>query len=407
MYFQKLANQINVQPILDALDANPQLWNQNPIRTTHVENDYGLKSPHLEVDDILIRFNRMDQSLEQAVVATDCYWYPASDLIPVDQIIYQLMPAVRADQIGRVMITKMAPGAFIAPHEDQGPPAEYYQRFHLCLQNEPGAQFICGDEVMEPLPGDLFWVNNAATHSVRNDSMVDRLTLIIDLRTTFNEHLKPCMNLFRDLTKQLPPETRSHREIAIQESVKRTDYPSGTSFQVERWNDVIAEMLEYEVAHWDELGLDHQDVPQDIDFARYRDVDNAGKLHVVTARLDGKVIGYHISLINSHLHYKSTLHATVDLYYLDPVHRKSKIGVEMFLFAEKSLTDLGVVKVITGTKIHLNHSQLFESLGYKGTELVFTKILRKPVLPKETKKKPSKKEAAVFKKQRLNGVGKK
>lgn len=147
------------------------------------------------------------------------------------------------------------------------------------------------------------------------------------------------------------------------------------TYQVERWNDIAEQFEPFIEPHWRELGLDHQDVPVDLYWEKYAELDNLGVLHVVTVRDDGVMIGYHISLVMVMLHYKSTLHAVVDLYYLKPEYRQSKIGLEMFRFAEESFKKLGVVKIINGTKLHLNHEKLFLGLGFKPTETIYTKIL--------------------------------
>ena len=362
-HFTILAVDTPVEDIKLALAQHPELWDQNDLRTSHVG------SAHSDVSDIWIRFNRPDQGFGQQVDATNCFWYPASSVVPAEQHVYSLMSFVRGEQIGRVIITKLPPGGKIEAHEDKGPPAEFYQRFHLCIQNEDGAVFTCGDEQLTPEPGMVYWINNAEKHSVENNSNADRITMIMDIRTMFGEAIKPTYNINPEAVKM------TAREKAIKGSIKKTDYPEGVSIQVERWNDCIAELLEYEVDHWNELGLDHQDVPQDINFDLYAQMDNAGSLHVVTARLDGHVIGYHISFVKTNPHYMSTLHAHVDLYYLKPEHRKSKIGVQMFKFAEQTLKEKGVVKLVTPTKLHLHHGALFRGLGYNEVETVFTKIL--------------------------------
>lgn len=361
--FRILADNLPVQDLLDALNQQPDLWDQNDLRTSHVG------SAHSDVSDIWVRFNRPDQGFGQQIDDTACYWYPASSRLPVDVSLYYLMMAVRGDQLGRVIITKLPPGGKITAHEDKGPPAEFYQRFHLCIQNEPGAVFKCGDEEIEPEPGMLFWVNNAVKHEVENNGNIDRITMIVDVKTWFGEDSKPTYNINVEDVK------KTAREKAIANSIKR-EWPEGITYQVEKWNDCIAEMLEYEVDHWMELGLEHQDVPQDINFDLYAQMCNAGSLHVVTCRENGHIIGYHITFVKTHPHYQSTLHGHVDLYYLKPEYRKSKIGVRMFKFAEESLKSIGVKKLITPTKKHLHHGALFEGLGFKEVESVYTKILK-------------------------------
>lgn len=147
------------------------------------------------------------------------------------------------------------------------------------------------------------------------------------------------------------------------------------TYQVERWNDVVCELYPFAELHWNEIALDHNTVPLCMDWARYYKMDNDNSLHTVTVRDNGIVIGYHVSVISGHLHYSSTLHAMVDLYYILPAYRKGRIGIKLFKYTEDSLKAIGVHKIITGTKVHKDNSKLFEYLGYKNTEIIFTKLI--------------------------------
>jgi len=128
--------------------------------------------------------------------------------------------------------------------------------------------------------------------------------------------------------------------------------------------------------HWLEVARDHDLIPLDPDVDEYARLDATGELQILTCRKDGRVIGYHFTLVRPHLHYKSTLHGFVDIYFVAKDHRKGRIGVELFIEAEKALAKRGVVKVFTATKTHLDMSRLFERLGWRPTEMVFTKILK-------------------------------
>ncbi len=149
------------------------------------------------------------------------------------------------------------------------------------------------------------------------------------------------------------------------------------SYQTEHYNDCIKEIDALLYAHWQEVALNHDDVPLDKDEASYQKLADDGQLNIVTVRNDGRLIGYHASIVKTHLHYKSTLHAFVDVYYLMPEYRRGGIGIQLIKEAELSLANRGVVKVFTGTKKHLDMSKLFLRLGWHETETVFSKILRR------------------------------
>lgn len=347
--FRVLSRGVNVQPILDALNVQPELWNQDTYRTCHQ------KSPHKEASDILIRFNDV-ADIKHVLDDIECYWQDAAFKLPVMPYIYDLMMNVAGERIGRCVITRLKPGAKIAAHADQGAPAAYYQRFHLCLQNAPGAKFICGDEVLEPQAGDWFILDNSMEHSVINDSTEDRLTMIVDIRTPLFEDLKP------SYMKYVP------------EPLAET-YPEGISYQEESFTLLIPELKFFEPLHWAELGVTKDDVPVDMGWHRYVQLEKEGKVHVATVRDSGRLIGYHITFVGPHYHYHSTLHGMVDLYYILPEYRKNKVGVGLFKFAEAALKKLGVVRIITGTKVHLPNDKLFASLGYTMTDTTWVKVI--------------------------------
>lgn len=148
-----------------------------------------------------------------------------------------------------------------------------------------------------------------------------------------------------------------------------------TTYAVERWRDLQAEMMPLLVKHWHEVALNHAAVPLDIDQAGYKRHDESGALHIVTARRDGMLIGYHVAIISPHLHYASTLHGLTDVYYIAPEFRHGVTGMRLFQRVEKELKARGVKKLYTATKLHLDQGKLFEHMGYTPIERVYAKII--------------------------------
>ena len=62
------------------------------------------------------------------------------------------------------------------------------------------------------------------------------------------------------------------------------------------------------------------------DYDKYLEMDKAGITHTVTAREDGKIIGYHVSFIMPHLHYKQSKTCFTDIYFISKEHRKGFVG---------------------------------------------------------------------------------
>jgi quercetin dioxygenase-like cupin family protein len=82
------------------------------------------------------------------------------------------------------MINKLKAGGRIYPHADTPVHAEYWDRFHIVLQSQPGSNFRCDDEWVNMETGDVWWFNNRLEHEVVNNSDDDRIHLVCDIRTS-------------------------------------------------------------------------------------------------------------------------------------------------------------------------------------------------------------------------------
>jgi len=175
-FFQKIA-QCNVQSLIAALARQPELWNQNQLRTTHEG------TVHADASDIWLRYNDL-ASTTSLINDLDNIDYPAFASLPQARaLVFDLMRLVEGNRLGRVFITKLPIGGKILPHKDEGKSPEFYDRYHIFLQNYEDAIFKCGDEMICPNAGDVYWFQNKETHEVINDSINDRLTLIVDIRS--------------------------------------------------------------------------------------------------------------------------------------------------------------------------------------------------------------------------------
>jgi GNAT superfamily N-acetyltransferase len=148
------------------------------------------------------------------------------------------------------------------------------------------------------------------------------------------------------------------------------------TFQAEPFSPALLdEMQPYFHAHWKEIALLQDKIPLDPDWGKYEEVNRQGKLHILTARDGTKLVGYHVAFIDPHHHYKSTLFATTDIFYLAPEYRKGANGIKLFARLEEELRKIGVKKMVTITKLHSNVGPIFQRLGWTHVENTFTKWL--------------------------------
>jgi len=148
------------------------------------------------------------------------------------------------------------------------------------------------------------------------------------------------------------------------------------TFQREKWADCVDEMREIWPEHWAALALNQNEIALGVDEPKYANGDLAGVLHLVTARVDGVLVGYYYGMLMQHLHYKDAgLMCYTDVYYLQPKYRRGGAGAKFLIAVMESLKVRGVVKLYMSTKVHQDNGALFERLGMKCTDRIFTKML--------------------------------
>ena len=174
-----MATGIDILPLRLAVLRQPGLWNQHRFRTASQD------SPHREVDDILVRCQPLTKEWPNH---RETLWYPAYEALPqVRTHVFSLMARVEGERLGRVMITRLAPGKQIYAHSDIGTDGlhydtePYWSRFHVLLQCPTEALFQAGKEIVWMPEGSCWWFDNTTLHRVWNDGQEDRLTLIIDI----------------------------------------------------------------------------------------------------------------------------------------------------------------------------------------------------------------------------------
>jgi hypothetical protein len=177
-HFLCLADNIDVIPVMRELATQPDLWDQNTLRTQHPD------TAHAEVSDIWLWFNEIPEDPTAVINDIQTIAYPAWTQLPsLRRLVLDLMRRVDGVQLGRCIVTKLPPGGQITPHVDHGAPAEFYTRYQIALQSLPGALFHCEDETVSFCTGEVWWVNNRVKHSVVNNSADDRIVCIVDIRS--------------------------------------------------------------------------------------------------------------------------------------------------------------------------------------------------------------------------------
>ena len=153
-----------------------------------------------------------------------------------------------------------------------------------------------------------------------------------------------------------------------------------TSFRVESFVDVWPEIEKLMPLHYQEVSADVGRFGPKLDRQTYTVRQLSGSLLILTARREGELIGYAVWTIAPHLHYQdSGLMAYSDAYFVKKEFRNGATGYKLLLASEVILREKGVKKLFNFHKLHredLNHSKLFDKLGYQLNEYQYIKYLK-------------------------------
>ena len=178
--FVRIADGLDVEPLLKLLDAKPELWKE--IETRQKFN----KSPHKDTECIYVR-GPLKMSTYYVLFDTGSYDYPCMEylkpaLVP---LMRPILEQLQVKEMGRVLIVNLKPSGHVTKHNDQGTYADYYQRFHLVLQSNQWCSQTCGDQEQKFNVGDVWWFNHKKLHTAHNVGMTDRLHIIFDCVTNY------------------------------------------------------------------------------------------------------------------------------------------------------------------------------------------------------------------------------
>jgi GNAT superfamily N-acetyltransferase len=162
-----------------------------------------------------------------------------------------------------------------------------------------------------------------------------------------------------------------------------------TTYQVEKYADVIDEIWPMLEAHYLEIATDKGIKPFDPDLTRYQAMEDQACLRIFTARQDdgnpkgwvrgvvnpGRLIGYFVSFVLPGLHYQQTMMAINDIMYIMPEHRGGTVGYRLVKLATEDLKNLGADVLIIHMKVDYPFRSLLTKLGFHLTEENWERVL--------------------------------
>jgi GNAT superfamily N-acetyltransferase len=139
---------------------------------------------------------------------------------------------------------------------------------------------------------------------------------------------------------------------------------------------LVSELAPLFEEHWTEVTIDNS-IPLDPDYEKLYTLQNMGLLHSLIVRTDeGELVGYMITFLTPHVHYKETMYAQNDAIFIHPSHRKGGLAYKMLKVFEECMTNKGADVLHMHVKVYLDFGSLLDRLGYTHEENIYRKKVR-------------------------------
>lgn len=175
--FTLIAEGIEVAPLLEQIDDQPELWNHRPERRLG-------NSPHRESSDVWIRYASPEAMKQPDFMSMShrSVWWPAYAKLPaITDLLMRLMDEIDEPlELGGILMTRIPPGCRVYEHHDRGTwHSEYYTlKTWTVIRGNPQCVNTVEDEEMVWEPGECWSHDNLRLHSVRNEGDSERIVLI-------------------------------------------------------------------------------------------------------------------------------------------------------------------------------------------------------------------------------------
>lgn len=141
----------------------------------------------------------------------------------------------------------------------------------------------------------------------------------------------------------------------------------------ENTEQVLEQAYELARAHYNEVEEKAATIPFNPDLNLFKQLLGLDMLFIVTARVDGELVGYFANLISPDLFTSKLVSKELGI-YLHPDYRGSTAFVRMLRLAEEGAKDRGAYSQMLAFKKGHDFG-MAERLGYDVTETIYHKIM--------------------------------
>lgn len=157
----------------------------------------------------------------------------------------------------------------------------------------------------------------------------------------------------------------------MQEAILR----GNLSFARETWKGFRAEAAPLFELHWREIARSKSLLRLDPYDHLYALLEQYERLAVITARHEGRLVGYFVWFLGKHLHYQEVLMADEDIHFLLPQFRRGLNGYNLIKYAIEMVKPLGIRYFQVREKQGHEHPAIMRRLGLKPTDVTYSLAL--------------------------------
>ena len=147
----------------------------------------------------------------------------------------------------------------------------------------------------------------------------------------------------------------------------------GYEIRAERFADILPELHQLHVLHWNETEGYRHGLALNPDYLRYQAIERAGGLIQFTARKGGELVGNLRLFLSESLHTQTSL-VTEDTIFLKPEHRGGLLAMAMLRFAEQVVVSLGAQEIRSNSKLVNRADVLMRRMKYQPFAIQFAKF---------------------------------
>lgn len=108
---------------------------------------------------------------------------------------------------------------------------------------------------------------------------------------------------------------------------------------------------------------------------KYASMHEQDMIEVHSVRDDGKLVGYSVWFVFSHLHYKDSITASSDVLYIHPDYRKGFTGIQFLRWTTEEIKKRNPMRILFHVKPFLDYGPILERMGAKYFEKTYSIIM--------------------------------